>query len=74
LGHAIRVVLTAKMATHSAVFFIAKPNGDDLAVLRELIEAGQVRPAIDQSFDLDHIAEAMREMDGHARAKIVVTI
>jgi len=43
-------------------------------VLRELIEAGQVTPVIEQRFELAEIAEAMREMNGHARAKIVVTI
>jgi len=43
-------------------------------VLREVIEAGQVTPAIEQRFELGQIAEAMRAMDGHARSKIVVTV
>jgi len=56
------------------MFFIAKPNRDDLAALRDLIEAGQVKPVIEQRYELAHIAEAMRKMNGHARAKIVVTV
>jgi NADPH:quinone reductase-like Zn-dependent oxidoreductase len=57
------------------VFFVAKPNRDDLAALRELIEHGQVRPVIEQRYDLARLAEAMSVLsDGHARAKIVVTI
>ena len=74
LGHVIRVTLASKLSRRNAVFFIAKPNRGDLATLRGLIEAGQVRPVIEQRFELAHIAEAMREMNGHARAKIVVTV
>jgi len=74
LGHTVRISLISKLSRRRAVFFIAKPNRGDLAVLRELIEAGQVTPVIEQRFELAEIAEAMREMNGHARAKIVVTI
>jgi NADPH:quinone reductase-like Zn-dependent oxidoreductase len=74
LGHTIRITLAAKVSKRKAVFFIAKPNGDDLAVLRDLIEAGHVKPVIEQRYELAQIAEAMREMDGHARGKRVVTI
>jgi NADPH:quinone reductase-like Zn-dependent oxidoreductase len=57
------------------VFFIAKPNRDDLVTLRELIEAGRVRPVIERRCELAQLGEALRTMDdGHARAKIVVTI
>jgi NADPH:quinone reductase-like Zn-dependent oxidoreductase len=56
------------------VFMIAKPNGDDLATLRDLIESGHVKPVIEQRYELAQIADAMREMNGHARAKIVVTV
>jgi len=57
------------------VFFVAKPNGEDLATLGDLIEAGKARPVIERRYKLDEIAEAMRQMtDGHARAKIVVTV
>jgi NADPH:quinone reductase-like Zn-dependent oxidoreductase len=74
LGHTIRITLASKLSGRKALFFIAKPNRDDLATLRDLIEAGQVTPVIEQRFELAQIAEAMREMNGHARAKIVVTV
>jgi NADPH:quinone reductase-like Zn-dependent oxidoreductase len=74
LGHVIRITLVSKLSRRNAVFFFAKPNRDDLATLRELIESGEVRPVIQQRFKLAQITEAMREMDGHARAKIVVTV
>jgi NADPH:quinone reductase-like Zn-dependent oxidoreductase len=74
LGHTVRITLAAKLGRRKAVFFVAKPNHDDLTVLRELIEAGLVRPVIERRYEFAQIAEAMREMDGHARAKIVVTV
>ena len=75
LGHFARIKLASKLGGRRAVFFMAKPNTDDLATLRDLIEAGQVKPVIEQRYELAQIAEAMRWMsDGHARAKIVVTV
>jgi NADPH:quinone reductase-like Zn-dependent oxidoreductase len=74
LGHVIRITLASKLGGPKAVFFIAKPNSDDLAIVRDQIEAGQVTPAIEQRFEFDRIADAMLAMDGHARAKIVVTV
>jgi NADPH:quinone reductase-like Zn-dependent oxidoreductase len=75
LGHIARILLAAKLARKRARFFIAKPNRDDLSTLRDLIEAGRVRPVIERRYELAQIAEAMRHLgDGHARAKIVVTV
>ena len=75
LGHIARITLAAKLGSRRAMFFIAKPNGDDLAVLRDLVESGQVRPVIEQRYELGRIGEAMQRMtDGHLRAKLVVTV
>jgi NADPH:quinone reductase-like Zn-dependent oxidoreductase len=56
------------------MFFIAKSGSDDLVILSDLIEAGEVTPAIERRFELGQIADAMRAMDGHASAKIVITV
>jgi NADPH:quinone reductase-like Zn-dependent oxidoreductase len=75
LGHIVRIKLASKLGGRRAVFFVAKPNRDDLSALRDLIEAGRVKPVIDQRYELARIGEALRELDdGHARAKIVVTV
>jgi NADPH:quinone reductase-like Zn-dependent oxidoreductase len=74
LGHIVRIKLASKLGKRTAVFFIAKPNSDDLATLRDLVEAGHVQPVIERRYELAQIAEAMREMNGHARAKIVLTV
>jgi NADPH:quinone reductase-like Zn-dependent oxidoreductase len=75
LGHIARISLAARLDRRRATFFIAKPNRDDLAALRELIDAGHVRPVIERRYALTEIGEAMRAMaDGHARGKHVVTL
>jgi NADPH:quinone reductase-like Zn-dependent oxidoreductase len=40
-------------------FFIAKPNVPDLETLRELVEAGKLRPIIDRTYALSDIAQAV---------------
>jgi NADPH:quinone reductase-like Zn-dependent oxidoreductase len=53
----------------------ASPNAGALAELRELIEAGKVVPAIDRTFPLAAVPEAIRYLEvEHARAKVVITI
>jgi NADPH:quinone reductase-like Zn-dependent oxidoreductase len=57
------------------VFFVAKPTPEDLVVLKELMEAGKVRPAIDRTYPLSEGMEAVRYVGtGQARAKVVITI
>jgi NADPH:quinone reductase-like Zn-dependent oxidoreductase len=73
LGHIARIKLAAKLRGERAVFFIAKPNRSDLATLRDLVEAGEVRPVVERRYELEGVGEAVRAMgEGHARAKLVV--
>jgi NADPH:quinone reductase-like Zn-dependent oxidoreductase len=75
LGHFARVLLASKLGHGRATFFMAKPNRDDLVVLRELIEAGRVRPVVERHYAFVELPEAMRVMaGGHARGKHVVTV
>jgi NADPH:quinone reductase-like Zn-dependent oxidoreductase len=54
---------------------LMKPNQADLLVLKELCEAGKVRPVIDRRFPLSEVSSAVRYVeDGHARGKVVVTV
>ena len=47
----------------------------DLAALRDLIEAGKVRPVIDRSYPLHAVADAFRYYGKrHARGKVVLTV
>jgi NADPH:quinone reductase-like Zn-dependent oxidoreductase len=54
---------------------LVKPNQADLRFLRELCEAGQVKPIIDRRFTLSEVPAAIRYIeDGHARGKVVITV
>jgi NADPH:quinone reductase-like Zn-dependent oxidoreductase len=54
---------------------LARNSRDDLAVLRELIEAGKVTPVIDRTYPLSEVPEAIRYLEeGHARGKVVITV
>ena len=54
---------------------VAKASQDDLLVLKEMIDAGQLCPAIDRTYPLREAAEAVRYVgSGQARAKVVITM
>ena len=54
---------------------MAKPNKQDLAFLKELIEAGKVKPVIDRCYPLAEVPDALRYLEeGHAQGKIVITV
>jgi NADPH:quinone reductase-like Zn-dependent oxidoreductase len=53
-----------------------RPNKiEDLDFLQELFEAGKVVPAIDRSYSLSEVPEALRYLEeGHVRGKVVITV
>jgi NADPH:quinone reductase-like Zn-dependent oxidoreductase len=54
---------------------LVKPNQADLLFLKELCEAGKLRPVIDRRFALGDVPAAVRYVEsGHARGKVVITI
>lgn len=54
---------------------LARPNQPDLLVLKDLIEAGKVRPVIERFYQLSEVPEAIRYLEtGHASGKLVVAI
>ncbi len=65
----------SRLLRQRIVFYVAKATQDDLVVLKELIEAGKVCPAIDRTYPLSEAAEAVRYLgSGQARAKVVITM
>ena len=53
----------------------AVASGADLEVLRGLIEAGTITPAVDRSYPLAEAAEAIRYFaEGHPRGKVTITV
>jgi NADPH:quinone reductase-like Zn-dependent oxidoreductase len=52
-----------------------KPNKQDLAFVKELLEAGKVVPVIDRCYPLSETAEAIRYLEtGHAKGKVVISM
>jgi len=55
--------------------FTAKTTNEDLQALSEFIEAGDVTPVVDRTFDLVEAADAVRYLaEGHPAGKIVITV
>lgn len=55
--------------------FLAKIKQTDLAVMKDLLETGQVGPVIDRRYALKDAAEALRYLgQGHAKGKVVITM
>jgi len=55
--------------------FVAKANGEDLVVLKELIEAGKVTPVVEKAYPLSQVPQAIRHLEeGHARGKVAITV
>jgi NADPH:quinone reductase-like Zn-dependent oxidoreductase len=52
-----------------------RPNQEDLVFMKELIEAGKVKPVIDRRYTLSEIVKALRYYDeGHSQGKVVITV
>jgi NADPH:quinone reductase-like Zn-dependent oxidoreductase len=71
LGPLISKIGSKKMGSLSDM----KPNKEDYAFLRGLLEAGKIVPVIDRRYPLSQVPEALRYLgEGHARGKIVITV
>lgn len=67
--------LRSRLGKRSVVPFLASPTRSDLVALRELAEAGRLRPVIDRTYPLAEAADAIRYLEtGRVRGKLVVTI
>jgi NADPH:quinone reductase-like Zn-dependent oxidoreductase len=75
LPHIGGTILKSKGRSQTVKFFTAKIEQDDLALLAELLETGQVRSVIDRRYELSQAAEALTYLgEGHARGKVVLTV
>jgi NADPH:quinone reductase-like Zn-dependent oxidoreductase len=75
LARLLAMMFRAHVLHQRVVAYVASVRREDLAYLKELIEAGRVRPVIDRTYPLEEGREAVRyTMSGQARAKVVITV
>ena len=75
LGRLARFMVVRQFSKERQSFFVCKPNRPNLAFLRELIEAGKVRPVVDRVYPFAELADALETMgEGHVQGKLVVRI
>ena len=75
LPHLAGTILKSRFRSQKVTFFVAQITTEDLGFLRELLEAGTVRPVIDRRYELSQAPDALRYLgEGHARGKIVITV
>ena len=78
LGKAGRWILAPTMSpfvSQKVTTLSVKHNGDDLLVLKDLIEAGKVTPVIGKSYQLSEVPEAIRDLEkGRTQGKSVIMV
>ncbi len=71
----IRAQLLSPFVGQKLGTFVASENAADLDALRDLVEAGELVPAIDRTYPLAEAAAAIRHLlDGQARGKLVISV
>jgi len=69
------LVLSWFVSQKLVIFFLARPNQQDLNVMAQLMAAGKVTPVIDRCYSLAEVPEALRYLEeGHARGKVIISL
>ena len=75
MGYVLKAFVLSPFTRQVTGMYLASPNDKDLAVLKDLIETGKVRPVIDRTYPLHQTPDAFRYLEeSHAQGKVVITV
>jgi len=75
LARLVTALLWSRFISQEFVFFIAKLNKQDLALISELMASGKVTPVIDRRYTLNQVPDAIRYLETErAQGKVVITL
>jgi NADPH:quinone reductase-like Zn-dependent oxidoreductase len=68
-------IVRMRVLRQPIAMFMAAVRREDLVTLRELVEAGKVKPLIDRTYPLEQTAEALKYLEtGRVSGKVVITV
>ena len=75
LGRAMRAALRSPFVRQRFVMLASKERHDEFEQVAELVVAGSVTPAVERTYPLDGVGEALQHLeDGNARGKLVIRV
>jgi NADPH:quinone reductase-like Zn-dependent oxidoreductase len=75
LDRALAAKVTSWFVSQDIGMFMARMDKEDLGILGDLIQSGKITPAIDRTYTLSQVPEAVRYLQtGRARGKVVITV
>lgn len=75
LGRQFKALSLSPFVGQRMRVFVVRHNKEDLALLKELVEAEKIAPVIDRRFALSDVPDALRyQGEGHPQGKIVIVV